>query len=51
MTLTINASFDGGNIRVVAIEGDRVDLEIVKDKDPTFTSGSISGSAARRDGR
>ena len=36
MTLTINASFDGGNIRVVAIEGDRVDLEIVKDKDSDF---------------
>ena len=36
LTLTINASFDGGNIRVVAIEGDRVDLEIVKDKDSDF---------------
>lgn len=31
MTLTINAAFDGGNIRVVAINGDRVDLEIVRD--------------------
>ncbi len=50
MTLTINASFDGGNIRVVGVEGDRVDLEIVKDKDSTSTSGSISGSGVRRAG-
>jgi murein tripeptide amidase MpaA len=31
MSIQINAAFDGGNIRVVAIEGDRVDLEIVTD--------------------
>jgi murein tripeptide amidase MpaA len=31
MTIQINAAFDGGNIRVVAVEGDRVDLEIVHD--------------------
>lgn len=31
MSITINAAFDGGNIRLVAIEGDRVDLEIVQD--------------------
>ncbi|RZM09320.1 MAG: hypothetical protein EOP68_09595, partial [Sphingomonas sp.] len=31
MTIQINAAFDGGNIRVVAVEGDRVDLEIVRD--------------------
>jgi len=31
MTLSINAAFDGGNIRVVAVEGDCVDLEIVAD--------------------
>ena len=31
MSIQINAAFDGGNIRVVAIDGDRVDLEIVKD--------------------
>lgn len=36
MTFQINAAFDGGNIRVVAIEGDRIDLEIVKDKDSDF---------------
>ena len=31
MSLSINAAFDGGNIRLVAIDGDRVDLEIVRD--------------------
>ncbi|CAN5513668.1 M14-type cytosolic carboxypeptidase [soil metagenome] len=31
MTITINAAFDGGNIRVLGQEGDRVDLEIVTD--------------------
>ena len=36
MSLRINAAFDGGNIRVVAIDGDRVDLEIVPDRDSDF---------------
>ena len=36
MTLSINAAFDGGNIRVVAAEGDRVDLEIVADRESDF---------------
>ena len=36
MTLSINAAFDGGNIRVVAIDGDRVDLEIVRDQGSDF---------------
>ena len=31
MTIQICAAFDSGNIHVVGIEGDRVDLEIVKD--------------------
>ena len=31
MTLSISSAFDGGNIRLVAIDGDRIDLEIVKD--------------------
>jgi murein tripeptide amidase MpaA len=31
MTLSISSAFDGGNIHLVAIDGDRVDLEIVKD--------------------
>ena len=36
MTVRINAAFDGGNIRVVAEQGDRIDLEIVKDHDSDF---------------
>ena len=31
MTLSVSSAFDGGNIKLVAIDGDRVDLEIVKD--------------------
>jgi len=31
MTLSVSSAFDGGNIRLVAAEGDRLDLEIVKD--------------------
>ena len=34
--LHINAAFDGGNIRVVGIDGDRIDLEIVKDHASDF---------------
>ena len=36
MTLSISSAFDGGNIRLVAIEGARVDLEIVKDHQSDF---------------
>ena len=36
MTVTINAAFDSGNIRVVAVAGDRVDLEITKDEGSDF---------------
>ena len=32
----ISSAFDGGNIRLVAIDGDRVDLEIVKDHQSDF---------------
>ena len=32
MTLSIDAAFDGGNIHAVAIDGDRVDLEIIRDR-------------------
>ena len=32
MSLSINAAFDGGNIRLVALGGDCVDLEIVRDR-------------------
>lgn len=36
MTIKINAGFDSGNIRLVAIDGDRIDLEIVKDHQSDF---------------
>ncbi len=50
MTISINAAFDGGNIRVVAIDGDRVDLEIPKDKDSDFYQWfyfRVAGAAGR----
>ena len=34
--ISISSAFDGGNIRLVAIEGDHVDLEIVKDNQSDF---------------
>ncbi|HEX8553531.1 MAG TPA: M14-type cytosolic carboxypeptidase, partial [Sphingomonas sp.] len=36
MTLSINAAFDGGNIRVLAVDGDQVDLAIVADHRSEF---------------
>jgi murein tripeptide amidase MpaA len=36
MTLSISSAFDGGNIRLIAIDGDRIDLEIVKDHQSDF---------------
>ncbi len=36
MTLSVTSPFDGGNIRTVAIDGNRVDLEIVKDHKSDF---------------
>ncbi|MBR0552297.1 M14 family metallopeptidase [Stakelama marina] len=36
MSIQITSAFDGGNIRLVSVDGDRVDLEIVKDKDSDF---------------
>jgi murein tripeptide amidase MpaA len=36
MNLSISSAFDGGNIRLAAIEGSRVDLEIVKDRNSDF---------------
>jgi len=36
MTLSVSSAFDGGNIRLVAVDGDRVDLEIVKDHQSDF---------------
>ena len=36
MTLSVTSAFDGGNIRVVAREGNRIDLEIGKDNASDF---------------
>jgi murein tripeptide amidase MpaA len=36
MTLSINAAFDSGNIRLLVVEDDRVDLEIVRDHQSDF---------------
>ena len=36
MTLTVSTAFDGGNIRLVAVEGDRLDLEILRDNQSDF---------------
>jgi murein tripeptide amidase MpaA len=51
MTLSINAAFDSGNIRLVAIEGDRVDLEIVKDHQSDFYQWFYFRAAGLADGR
>ncbi|HEX8388107.1 MAG TPA: M14-type cytosolic carboxypeptidase [Sphingomonas sp.] len=51
MSLSINAAFDGGNIRVVATEGDRVDLEIVRDAGSDFYQWfhfRVAGAQGRR---
>lgn len=36
MSISIDAAFDGGNIRVVAIDGDRIDLAIANDESSDF---------------
>src|SRR4028118_69659 len=36
MTLSISSAFDGGNIRLVAIQGNRIDLEIAADNASDF---------------
>ncbi len=36
MTLSVSSAFDGGNIRLISIDGDRVGLEIVKDHNSDF---------------
>ena len=36
MSIQINAAFDSGNIRVLKIDGDRADLEIVTDRGSDF---------------
>ena len=50
MNLHINAAFDSGNIRVVAIDGDRIDLEIVRDAQSDFYQWfhfRVAGAAGR----
>jgi murein tripeptide amidase MpaA len=36
MTLSVSSAFDGGNIRLAAVEGSRIDLEIVQDHHSDF---------------
>jgi murein tripeptide amidase MpaA len=50
MTLSVSSAFDGGNIRVVAIEGDRIDLEIARDHQSDFYQWfyfRVTGGAGR----
>jgi len=36
MNISVNAAFDGGNIRVVGIDGDTIELEIATDRESDF---------------
>ena len=50
MAITISSSFDAGNIRVVAQDGDRADLEIVTDHLSDFYQWfyfRVAGAAGR----
>ncbi|HEX8669320.1 MAG TPA: M14-type cytosolic carboxypeptidase [Allosphingosinicella sp.] len=50
MSLSISSAFDGGNIRLLGIDGDRVDLEIVRDHQSEFYQWfyfRVSGAAGR----
>jgi murein tripeptide amidase MpaA len=50
MTLSVSRPFDGGNIRLVAIDGSRIDLEIVKDNQSDFYQWfyfRLTGAAGR----
>jgi murein tripeptide amidase MpaA len=50
MSLSVSSAFDGGNIRLVAIDGDRIDLEIVKDHQSDFYQWfhfRVTGGAGR----
>ena len=50
MTITISSAFDAGNIRVAGQDGDRVDLEIVKDHLSDFYQWfyfRVAGAAGR----
>lgn len=50
MNLSVSSAFDGGNIRLVGIEGSRVDLEIVTDHQSNFYQWfyfRLSGAASQ----
>ena len=50
MSISITSAFDGGNIHVVAIDGDRADLEIVADRQSDFYQWfyfRVAGAAGR----
>jgi murein tripeptide amidase MpaA len=50
MTLSVSCAFDGGNIRMVANDGDRLDLEIVRDHQSDFYQWfyfRVTGAAGR----
>jgi murein tripeptide amidase MpaA len=50
MNLSVSSAFDGGNIRLRAIEGDRIDLEIVRDEQSDFYQWfyfRLTGAAGR----
>lgn len=50
MTLSVSRPFDGGNIRLVAIDGDRIDLEIEQDRQSEFYQWfyfRVTGAAGR----
>ena len=50
MTLSVSSAFDGGNIRLVSIDGDHLDLEIVKDHQSDFYQWfyfRVTGGAGR----
>jgi murein tripeptide amidase MpaA len=51
MTIQVNAAFDSGNIRLIAIECDRIDLEIVPDHRSEFFQWfhfRVAGARGRR---
>ena len=50
MNLSVSSAFDGGNIRLVAIENDRIDLEILRDHQSDFYQWfyfRVTGAAGR----
>jgi murein tripeptide amidase MpaA len=50
MTISVSSAFDGGNIRLISVEGDRLDLEIVCDHQSDFYQWfyfRVTGGAGR----